>query len=309
MELRRLRYFIAVAEQLNFRRAAEQLHVAQPALSQQIRKLENELGVVLLFRTKRSVALTPAGSALFDEAVRILRQADTAARVARNASQGSLGRLRMAYPPGALPSQLADLISRFAVHYPGVEVVPEVIPASQAVHDVLSGRVDVAVAAMPLLTRGLKTTSLGHERAVAAIPDRHRLSGRQELALDTLGETPLILLPRADNPAFHDGVLAACRSTGAAPAIIEASESSVDHALLLVAAGAGIALLPASAARYSAPAVRFLPVVQPQLETELVLLSRGEDEATVAGLLRLAMSAESRRPFATARPVLELAAS
>ena len=307
MELRRLRYFIAVAEQLNFRRAAEQLHVAQPALSQQIRKLENELGVVLLFRTKRSVALTPAGSALFDEAVRILHQADAAGRAARNASEGSLGRLRMAYPPGALSFQLADLINRFAVHYPGVEVVPEVIPAGQAVHDVVSGRLDVAVACMPLLTRGLKITSLGHEQAVAAVPDRHRLSGRQELALDTLGETPLILLPRAGNPAFHDGVLAACRATGVAPAVIEASESNVDHALLLVAAGAGVALLPASAARYTAPAVRFLPVTHPQLETELVLLSRGEEEATVAGMLRLAASGGSRRPFATARPALELA--
>ena len=83
----------------------------------------------------------------------------------------------------------------------------------------------------------------------------------------------------------------------------------MDHALLLVAAGAGVALLPASAARYSAPAVRFLPVTQPPLETELVLLSRAEHEATVAGLLRLATSAEPRRPFATPRPVLELAAS
>jgi DNA-binding transcriptional LysR family regulator len=289
MELRRLRYFVAVAEELNFRRAAEQLHVAQPAVSQQVRKLEVELGVELFRRSKRAVALTAAGATFLDEARRTLRQAETAAQAARQASDGSLGRLRIGYPAGPLPTRLSETITRFAVRFPGIGVVPETVSARQAVTDVTSGRIDVAVVGLPILAPGLRVTPLSEEQTVAAVPDRHRLSGRPELQLDRLGETPLILLPRGDNPAFHDGVLSACRSAGVAPTILETNESSVDHVLLLVAAGMGVALLPESATRYGAPAVRFLPVTDPQLTTEMALITRSDgSDAPVEGLLHLA---------------------
>jgi DNA-binding transcriptional LysR family regulator len=296
MELRRLRYFVAVAEELNFRRAAEHLHVAQPAVSQQVRKLEMELGVDLFRRSKRAVALTAAGVTFLDEARRTLRQAESAAQAARQASEGSLGRLRIGYPAGPLPTRLSETITRFAVRFPGVGVVPETVSARQAVSDVSSGRLDVAVVGLPILAPGLRVTSLCEEQTVAAVPDRHRLSGRPDLQLDRLGETPLILLPRTDNPAFHDGVLGACRNAGAAPTIIETTESSVDHVLLLVAAGMGVALLPASATRYGAPAVRFLPVTEPNLTTEMALLTRSDgSDAPVEGLLHLARERSTMR--------------
>ena len=303
MELRRLKYFVAVAEELNFRRAAEHLHVAQPAVSQQVRKLECELGVDLFRRNKRAVALTPAGVAFLDEARRTLRQAEAAAQVARQASEGALGRLRIGYQRGPLPAPLSEAITRFAVRFPGVGITPETVSARQAVSDVTSGRLDVAVVGLPILAPGLRVTVLSEERTVAAVPDRHRLSGRPELQLDHLGETPLILPSRHDNPAFHDGVLGACRSAGIAPSLIVTNESSVDHTLLLVAAGMGIAVLPESATRYGAPAVRFLAVTQPTVTTQIALLTRDDGvDVVVEGLLHLARERSTR--LRTVEPIL-----
>jgi DNA-binding transcriptional LysR family regulator len=289
LDLRRLRYFIAVAEELNFHRAAELLHVAQPAVSQQVRKLEIELGVDLLRRNRQSVTLTAAGVTFLDEARRTLRQAEAATRAARQASEGSRGRLHIGYPPGPLPLRLAETVTRFAARFPFVEVAPETVPARQAVSDVRSGRLDVAVVGLPILAPALTITALSEEQVVAAVPHRHPLSGGRELDLRQLAETPLIVLPRADNPAFHDTVLAACRSTDVAPTIVESAESGVDHAMLLVAAGLGVAVLPEAAMRYEAPAVSFLPVTRPQLAAQMGLIARPDDpNATVGGFLHLA---------------------
>src|SRR6188472_1733908 len=122
MELRHLRYFVAVAEELHFRRAAERLHVAQPAVSEQIRKLEAELGVQLLARTQRSVALTPAGAAMLEEARRVLRQADAACHAAREAHGLALAQLRIGYLPDVLPSVVPRLLRRYATAAPGIRV-------------------------------------------------------------------------------------------------------------------------------------------------------------------------------------------
>jgi DNA-binding transcriptional LysR family regulator len=118
MELRHLRYFVAVAEELHFRHAAERLHVAQPAVSEQIRKLEAEIGVRLLDRDQRSVALTPAGAAMLEEARRVLRLADDAQRAAREAHEGMLGSVRLGYVPDALPAAVPRRLRRFAAQAP-----------------------------------------------------------------------------------------------------------------------------------------------------------------------------------------------
>src|SRR4051812_30202756 len=150
MELRRLRYFVAVAEELHFRRAAERLHLAQPALSQQIRKLENELGVDLFHRSKRGVALTSAGTLFLDEARRLLRHAEDAARAARNAGSGTIGRLRVGHVPDAIPPAFPRAIAAFVTRHPGIEVVPETAPARRAVEDVRVGRLDIALVGLPV---------------------------------------------------------------------------------------------------------------------------------------------------------------
>jgi DNA-binding transcriptional LysR family regulator len=299
MELRRLRYFVAVAEELHFRRAADRLHLAQPALSQQVRKLEVEIGVDLFHRSRRGVTLTPAGSVFLDEARRLLRHADEAARTARNARTGKAGRVRVGHLADAVPPTLLRGIAAFAARNPGVEIVPETIAARSGVEDVRSGRLDVAIISLPAPVEGLKVTPFATEGTVAAVPDRHLLSGRASIPLDALAETPLILLPRPTNPAFYDAVLGACRAAGISPQLIDVSEPQVEHALLLVASGIGVALLPASAAdRYSTVGVSFRPLDAPSPTTELALVSRADAiEVPIAAFLRIVtdLVSEGRR--------------
>ena len=306
MELRRLRYFVAVAEELHFRRAAERLHIAQPALSQQVRKLEVELGVDLLNRTRRGVSLTSAGSVFLDEARRVLRQAEDAARAARDARSGTAGRLRIGLLADAVPAQIGGGIVRFSARFPGVEVCPETMPARRAIEDVRAGRLDIAVTGLPAPVGGLVVTSVCEDGTVAAVADRHPLSGRASISFPQLEDIPLLLLPRAVNPAFFDGVIAACRAAGIAPVLTETSAPQVEHALISVAGGAGVALLPASAAeRFATPGVRFVPLGHPAPATEIALVTRPEakDEALVAAFLGIA-----RQPQRLSRATVEGAA-
>jgi len=291
MELRHLRYFVAVAEELHFRRAAERLHVAQPAISEQVRKLEAELGVLLLRRTPRQVELTPAGAAFLEEARRVLSAADTAARTARRARARDLGRLRVGYMPDSLPSVVGHTLSRFSAGAPGIEVALEPGAPLRLAAAVREGRLDVAVVALPVAAPGLRVTSLQREGAVCAVPSSSPLASAPSLAPAQLGQTPLVVLPRAVNPAFHDGVISAWSRAGLVADPREPSEPVVPHALLDVAAGAGVAILPASAAeRHSLPGVRFVPL-EDELGTEIATLSRDPQSTLVAGFIRAARSA------------------
>lgn len=308
MELRRVRYFVAVAEELHFRRAAQRLHLAQPALSQQVRKLELELGVELLHRNKRSVALTTAGTAFLPEARRLLRQAEEAARTAQGVREGVRGNLRVGHLPDCLPSMLLRVFARFASANPGVNISPETVPMRRAVDDVRAGRLDVAVVGLPAPVSEFEVTSLGVEGTVAAVTDRHPLSGRASFPLERLEQERIVLLPRATNPAFFDGIAAACHGAGIAPTLFETAEPDVMHALLTVAAGAGIALFPSSTAeRYSAHGVSFRPLEHPSPTTEIALVTRADgNEMMVSAFLRVARElVSSSRPqlHATTRPL------
>jgi DNA-binding transcriptional LysR family regulator len=288
LELRRVRYFVAVAEELHFRRAAQRLHLAQPALSQQVKKLETELGVELLLRNKRGVALTPAGVVFLAESRRLLRQADEAARAAREARTGAVGSLRIGHTADTLPVKLFRAFAAFAASHPGVNVRPETMPARRTIDDVRVGHLDVGVIGLPAPVSDLQITPLDVDGTVVAIADRHPLSGGAVVPLESLADERLVLLPRATNPAFYDGVTAAFRTADISPVLLETAESLVMHALLNVAAGVGIAILPSSAAeRYSAHGVSFRPLDPAGPITEVALITRADsNDVTVAAFLR-----------------------
>jgi DNA-binding transcriptional LysR family regulator len=296
MELRHLKYFVAVAEELHFRRAAERLHIAQPAVSEQIRKLENELGVALFIRTQRHVALTEAGEAMLDEARRVLSQAEVAQRAAREAHQRSAGRLRIGNLPDALPTELPHLLRRFAAAAPRIRVTFATGAARSLLEDVRAQRLDLAITCLPAPVSGLQVTTLGREGTVAAVPAGHLWANASSITLSGLEHTPLVLLARAVNPAFYDSVLGACRTAGVAPALIEIAEPSVEQVLLAVASGTGIALLPASTrARFTTAGVRFVALASPEPACEVSIVTDRNPSAATTAFLRLALRAERPR--------------
>jgi DNA-binding transcriptional LysR family regulator len=295
MELRHLRYFVAVAEELHFRRAAERLYVAQPAVSEQVRKLEQELGVRLFDRTQRSVALTGAGMALLDEARRVLHQAEVAIAAARGARDHATMRLRIGYLPDSMPAPLPRALRHLSGSAPRVRVDIEPGPALRLIEDLRAQRLDAVISSLPAPTSGLRVTPLGHQRVIAALPAAHPHAVESAVVLGWLTREQLVVLPHDANPAFHNAVVATCHDAGLSPSFKEVA--SVDLALLAVAAGAGIALLPESVAeRHIGPGVRFLPLqgADAAFQTAVLTDPQSENLATAAFLHALSRAASMR---------------
>jgi DNA-binding transcriptional LysR family regulator len=310
MELRHLRYFVAVAEELHFRRAAERLHVAQPAVSEQVRKLEEELGVRLLDRTHRSVSLTDAGAVMLEEARRVLRLAEGAVRAARGARDRATTRLRIGYSAAALPASVPRALQIIGASEPRLETALEADSALDLIDAVRAERLDAAVVPLPAPVDGLRVTPLGDQHAVAALPVGHAQAARPALDFERFAPERLVVLPRDANRPFYDAVLAACHEAGLTPTLVELPDAELEQALLAVASGAGMALLPESVAdRYSAPGVRFLPLegVRPTFETGVVT-RRDSDHLPTAAFLRALTRTAQRRDAAAPRPALSLAA-
>jgi len=261
MELRHLRYFVAVAEELHFRRAAERLHVAQPAVSEQIRKLERELGVRLLDRDQRNVALTYAGAVLLREARRVLDQADAASAAVHHARDHATSCLRVGYVPASLPACVGRILQRLAVAMPHLETTLEPGPNLELIESVRAERLDAAIVSLPAPTAGLRVTPLGEQHAVAALPVSHEHAMKPEIRLEQLAPERIVVLPREANRPFYDAVLSSCQSAGLSPTLVEMPDANVERTLLAVASGAGMALLPDSVAdRYVCAGVRFVPL-------------------------------------------------
>src|SRR3954452_20084066 len=305
MELRHLRYFVAVAEELHFRRAAERVHVAQPAISEQVRKLEQELGVQLFNRTHRAVSLTAAGSAMLDEARRTLRQADVAVQAARSARDRAGLRLRVGYLPDSLPGAVARGLRQLAGALPNLEVDLEAGPAHSLIDGLRAGRLDAVVSSLPAPTAELRVTPLGPQHALAAVPVGHPQAVNSAVVLEWASRDRLVVLPHEMNPAFRHAIVALCRSAGVSPAFLEVA--GVEQALLAVASGAGVALLPESVTeRYVASGIRFLPVrgAESAFETAVLTVPGQENQAT-AGCLR-AVSRAAKREARTEAGALAL---
>jgi DNA-binding transcriptional LysR family regulator len=310
MELRQLRYFVAVAEELHFRRAAERLHVAQPAVSAQVRKLELDLGVRLFERAHRGVSLTGAGVALLDEARRVLRQTEVARQAARGATERTAMRLRIGYLPDALPAAVPRALRRLTAALPAVEVELDSAPASRLADDVRRGRLDAAITTLPAPTVGLRWTPLGEQGAVVALPAMHPRALAPELAIGRLAPERIVVLPYEANPAFRNAVFAMCHAEGLAPAFVEVAEPRVELALLAVVAGSGPAILPESVGeRYAAAGVRFVPLAGARASLRMVALTRADQGSLATAAFLRALDRTTTLPDTEpSRPVVALSA-
>lgn len=244
MDLRHIRYFLAVAEELHFGRAARRLHIAQPPLSRQIQDLEGELGVSLFVRDRRHVALTPAGEAFREEARRLLADVGEAVERARRAARGEIGRLRIGYVPSVAMTRFPDILRAYRRRFPRVDLTVEEMSPARQVERLLADRLDVGFARGPLLEPALQVQGWWEEPLVVALPRSHPLARRRRLPMSALAREPFIVPARARGPGIHDQVLALCRDAGFSPRVVH--EGSQLDAQLLVAAGVGVAIVPCS---------------------------------------------------------------
>jgi DNA-binding transcriptional LysR family regulator len=207
VELRQLHYFVVVAEELHFRRAAERLHIAQPSVSQQIRRLEDELGVQLFDRDRRGVTITAAGSVLLEEARATLAQAARAADRARAAGAGESGRLRLNLTrssPAGLPGEIVDA---FRERYPEAELVLDIGQTSAHAEQLRRGTIDIAFVRPPLLDPELDEVELAREPLVCVLPRGHRLARRQLVEREEFTREPLVWFPRHHGPGAWEDML------------------------------------------------------------------------------------------------------
>jgi DNA-binding transcriptional LysR family regulator len=217
VELRHLRYFLAVAEELNFSRAAERLHMAQPPLSAAIRQLERDLGVDLFARTTREVRLTDAGRAFLDGARRTLAEADRAADDAKRAGTGDLGRLRIAYSWSTRFETLPALGRACRASHPGIELLAQEMWNARMGPAFRDGSIDVALSLCPELAAELELAPIRKEHLVALLPERHPLAGEHAITLAALADEEFVLFPREIAPRLHDAFVAIYRRAGFEP--------------------------------------------------------------------------------------------
>ncbi|MBB5192392.1 DNA-binding transcriptional LysR family regulator [Silvimonas terrae] len=288
MELRHLRYFVAVAEEGHFGRAAERLHIVQPALSMQIKALEEELGGPLFVRTSRKVTLTTAGSALLTEARRTLEQAERARAVVADSLSGDVGSVRIGFAGNAVFSgQLTADLHRFHRAHPKAQLeVAEVSPQLQMAA-LLEGRIDIAYCPDHggLAAPGLDMVLIGEWPLLAAMATDHPLTGRVHIGLSDIAAEPLIVYSAEDS----DHTLDVLRAEFGREPVIAHRASNTLSVVALAAAGLGVALVPASLADIAMPGITYRHIMHPDLAARLVRINR-QDETTGAVLAYLALA-------------------
>jgi LysR family transcriptional regulator, benzoate and cis,cis-muconate-responsive activator of ben and cat genes len=247
-ELRHLVYFREVARRLHFRKAAESLAIAQPALSRQIAQLEDSLGVRLLNRSSRRVELTPAGAAFLERTEPVLAALAQVPADMKAVAEGRVGRLRVAFTGLAMATVLPDILRGFHRQFPGIRLELNESPTSLQIAALKAGEIDCGFFHPDGQQPGIETTLLLRERNGVLLPSDHPLRSRRTVRLKDLAETPFVLFPRANNPGFYDRVLAAFASSGVSPRIAEEVWPR-SNGVGLVRAGVGATFVSPSEAR------------------------------------------------------------
>ena len=274
IDLRQLRYFVSVAEELHFGRAATRLHMTQPPLSQTILALEEALGAPLFLRSRRSVALTPAGQALLPEARRMLAQAAELPELVRRAASGEAGRLSLAFVSSADYSVLPPFLRSYRAQFPQVQISLHEATSDVQVDDLLHNRVDAGLLIPPLPDKAraeLNYLKVLDEPLILAAPaGLDALLAGGPVWLKDLPALPLIIFPRPIAPRLHDAILACFRDAGITPAIGQQA-IQMQTIVSLVSAGMGLALVPQSVSNLMRRGVEYRPLhdVAPRVETGL----------------------------------------
>jgi DNA-binding transcriptional LysR family regulator len=279
MEFRHLRYFQAIAEELSFSRAARRLNVVQPALSRALKELEAELGVELLARTRRSVAVTAAGKVLLHEVALMFERLSQTVRRVRGTAEGQEGELRVGYIGPPTQRFLGRVLEEYRRRCPQVSVHLEERTPERVWEMVAKGRLDIGLT-RPVLahaTLRMQTMLLREERLCAAIPQAHPWAAKKSLPWRQLAGQPLLILARREGAGLHDEILAACRKAGFTPKLAH-TPSLIGTVVRYVEAGAGIGIIPESIGETENMRGWSLAPLQPRFAVPLVMVWRGDHE-------------------------------
>ncbi len=276
MELRHLRYFVAVAEELHFGRAAERLGLAQPPLSQQIKALELETGVRLLDRTKRRVSLTAAGEIFLQEARRILALSDQAVLAARRAARGEIGRLVVGFVSSAVYGKVTSIFRLMRAEYPDISLLLQDLSSVEQVEAIKALRLDVGLVRPPVkIDASLAMRVIWREPLVVVLPRNHRLAGRKRIAPEELAEEDFLLV---DAPGFLEQLVQLCAMAGFSPRIVQQARST-PTIVNLIAGGMGISIVPASLRNLHRQGVTYRSIEAPAPTIELAVMWRENDRS------------------------------
>ncbi|WP_278487011.1 LysR family transcriptional regulator [Achromobacter insolitus] len=283
MDFRQLRQFVVLATELNYRKAAARLHMTQPPLSVAIKRLETEIGADLFERDRLGVRLTVAGGAFLREAKRLLEGADAALQAARDAAEGRMGALRVCAVPSAALHLLPRVLPEFTQRFPHIRLRLSSGSTVSILAGLQRGELDAAFLVPPASgVPGIAITALRRERLVLAVPAGHRVAGMKQVRLSDLTDETLVTLAHSDSPGFAGEIVAACQRAGFHPRVLQ--ESS--HALIslpLIAAGLGIAIVPAALRRIAIDNVAYVDLAD-------------ESDLPLTYAMALAAPAESMNP-------------
>jgi DNA-binding transcriptional LysR family regulator len=296
MDIRSLACFVAVAEELHFRRAAERLHLTQPALSQRIQALEQTIGTVLLDRDRRRVALTPAGRAFLEPARAAVANAMLAKAQALRAVRGEVGRLRLGFTVIASYGVLPEAVRAFRTRFPDVEVELAEMNSPLLEAALAAGEIDLGVLHPPLGTPGLAIHALPDQPLVLALPAGHPLAAKAVVQVTDLDGEPFLIAPRVIGPIIYDRIIALFQAEGFSPRIVQ-EVSPMTTLTGLAAAGAGIGFVTAGIAEVVRPGVVFRPV-QPEPPRLPMAAAWREPDLSAVGQRFLDVMAALSRPAA-----------
>ena len=285
MELRKLRYFVVLAEELHFGRAARRLHITQPPLSMAIQSLEEELGVKLFTRAPRRVAVTHAGAAFLEQARTLLARAQDAIELARAADRGEVGRLTIGFMSATIYTLLPPLLRDFAARFPAVKLELRELAMPQQLVQLRSGEIDVGFVRPPVEDAELEAETVLREPLVVALPRGHPLAKLRRIPARRLGAESFVLFQRQPGLVLHHLVVRFCVQNGFTPRV--AQEATQSHAVVgLVSAGIGVALVPESVQKTRMRGVEYRPLLEKSPPVETALAWRRADASPALAAFR-----------------------
>ncbi len=268
MEFRQLRSFIVVARELNFSRAARELHLSQPALSAQIKALEDDLGTLLLERNKRMVRLTRAGESFLADAKVLMDDAAEAAKRASRFASGEAGHLRLAFVASATADLVPTIVLAFRTRYPHVTLELKNLPTVSQVEALEAHTLDVGFVRLPLTAPTLSVTPLSSEPFALVISKNHTLAREKNLTVAQLAGEPFVAYGQRWAPEFYQTWTGICRTAGFTPVVVQET-AEMDTAVALVAAGMGVAILPEGVANRSRRVLKVKPLTKERTRSQM----------------------------------------